>query len=94
MNIQKRPTMLMILDGFGLNPRREGNAVAAANTPNLDGIFAKYHHTQLSACGLAVGSSRRSDGKFRSGTPEYRRRQSGLSGAYPNHKGRGRRQSF
>ena len=55
MNIQKRPTMLMILDGFGLNPRREGNAVAAANTPNLDGIFAKYHHTQLSACGLAVG---------------------------------------
>lgn len=55
MNIQKRPTMLMILDGFGLNPRREGNAVAAANTPNLDRIFAKYPHTQLSACGLAVG---------------------------------------
>ncbi len=55
MNIQKRPTMLMILDGFGLNPRREGNAIAAANTPNLDRIFAKYPHTQLSACGLAVG---------------------------------------
>ena len=55
MNIQKRPTMLMILDGFGLNPRREGNAIAAADTPNLDRIFAKYPHTQLSACGLAVG---------------------------------------
>ena len=55
MNIQKRPTMLMILDGFGLNPRREGNAIAAANTPNLDRIFAKYPHTQLSACGLSVG---------------------------------------
>lgn len=47
--------MLMILDGFGLNPRREGNAIAAANTPNLDRIFAKYPHTQLSACGLSVG---------------------------------------
>ena len=26
----KRPTMLMILDGYGINPRKEGNAIAAA----------------------------------------------------------------
>ena len=51
----KRPTMLMILDGFGLNPSTYGNAVAAANTPNLDAIFAKYPHIQLAASGLAVG---------------------------------------
>ncbi len=55
MNIEKRPTMLMILDGFGLNDRAEGNAVAAAQTPNLDQIFHTYPHTRLSACGLAVG---------------------------------------
>lgn len=51
----KRPTMLMILDGFGLNPSTYGNAVAAANTPNLDAIFAKYPHMQLAASGLSVG---------------------------------------
>ncbi len=55
MRIQKRPTMLMILDGFGLNDRREGNAIAQADTPNLDRIFRSYPHTRLSACGLAVG---------------------------------------
>ncbi len=55
MNIKKRPTMLMILDGFGLNDRKSGNAVAQARTPNLDRIFDKYPHTRLSACGLAVG---------------------------------------
>lgn len=51
----KRPTMLMILDGFGLNPSTYGNAVAAASTPNLDAIFAKYPHIRLAASGLAVG---------------------------------------
>ena len=51
----KRPKMLMILDGFGLNPSTYGNAVAAASTPNLDAIFAKYPHIRLAASGLAVG---------------------------------------
>lgn len=55
MNIQKRPTMLMILDGFGLNPTDTGNAIAAAHTPNLDRIFADYPKTSLGACGLDVG---------------------------------------
>ena len=55
MNDFKRPTMLMILDGFGLNPKTEGNAIAAANKPHLDEIFAKYPHTTLKACGLNVG---------------------------------------
>lgn len=51
----KRPTMLMILDGFGLNPSIYGNAIAAARTPNLDAIFAKYPHIRLAASGSAVG---------------------------------------
>ena len=55
MNINKRPTMLMILDGFGLNSTKKGNAIAAAKTPNLDHIFAEYPKTSLAACGLAVG---------------------------------------
>ena len=50
-----RPTMLMILDGFGLNPSDYGNAIKAANTPNLDQIFQTYPHISLRASGLAVG---------------------------------------
>ena len=55
MNINKRPTMLMILDGFGLSDKTVGNAIAQASTPNLDEIFAKYPGTKLNASGLAVG---------------------------------------
>lgn len=55
MNNFAKPTMLMILDGFGINENTKGNAIAAANTPNLDKIFASYPRTQLEASGLAVG---------------------------------------
>ena len=55
MSIKNKPTMLMILDGFGLNPRSEGNAIAQADKPALDQIFAAYPGTKLDACGLAVG---------------------------------------
>ena len=34
--MSKKPTVLMILDGFGLNETSNGNAVAQANTPVLD----------------------------------------------------------
>ena len=51
----KRPTMLMILDGYGLNDKTEGNAIAAADQPALDEIFAKYPGTSIKACGLDVG---------------------------------------
>lgn len=51
----KKPFMLMILDGFGLKDDDYGNAIAAADTPNLDKIFEKYPWTKLQASGLAVG---------------------------------------
>ena len=47
--------MLMILDGFGINRREEGNAVAEADTPNLDAIFREYPGTEIAASGEAVG---------------------------------------
>ena len=50
-----RPTMLMILDGYGANNDTYGNAIAQANTPALDAIFDKYPGTTLKACGLSVG---------------------------------------
>ncbi len=47
--------LLCILDGFGLNPRKEANAVYLANTPNFDSIFKTFPHTTLITCGLKVG---------------------------------------
>jgi 2,3-bisphosphoglycerate-independent phosphoglycerate mutase len=46
---------LVVLDGFGLAPPGPGNAVAKANTPVFDELWDRYRHTQLTACGRAVG---------------------------------------
>jgi 2,3-bisphosphoglycerate-independent phosphoglycerate mutase len=51
----KKPTMLMILDGYGINPNPKGNAIAMADKPALDSIMNKYPSTTLKACGLDVG---------------------------------------
>lgn len=45
----------MILDGFGLNDKTEGNAVAQANTPVIDGLMKDYPYVKGYASGLAVG---------------------------------------
>ncbi len=46
---------LVILDGWGLAPEGPGNAVAQAETPVFDELWANHAHTQLTACGRAVG---------------------------------------
>ena len=48
-------TMLMILDGFGDNPNKDGNAIKLANTPNIDKLMKKYPNTDIYTSGLAVG---------------------------------------
>ncbi|NEZ47112.1 2,3-bisphosphoglycerate-independent phosphoglycerate mutase [Clostridium niameyense] len=53
--MNKKPVLLMILDGLGITNKVEGNAVEAANKPNLDNIFKKYPHMKLGASGLSVG---------------------------------------
>ncbi len=53
--MNKTPTTLIIMDGYGLNPSSTGNAVANANTPVLDNLFATCPNTTLSASGLDVG---------------------------------------
>jgi 2,3-bisphosphoglycerate-independent phosphoglycerate mutase len=49
---------LVILDGWGLAPDGPGNAVSLADTPVFDGLWEQYDHTQLTACGEAVGLPR------------------------------------
>ena len=53
--MNKRPAVLLIMDGFGLAPAGQANAVTAARTPNLDRLFAGCPHTQLQASGEDVG---------------------------------------
>lgn len=51
----KRPLLLMILDGWGINPDRANNAVMLADSPNLNRLLAQYPHTMIRTSGMAVG---------------------------------------
>ncbi len=53
--MSKKPTVLMILDGYGLNDKTEGNAVYMAKTPVMDKLMADYPFVKGNASGLAVG---------------------------------------
>ena len=53
--MEKKPVMLMILDGFGINEKEDGNAVKLANTPNIDKLMKKYQTTKIYTSGLKVG---------------------------------------
>ena len=53
--MNKTPTTLIIMDGFGIAPPADDNAVTLAKTPVLDRLFQEYAHTTLSASGLDVG---------------------------------------
>ena len=53
--MSKKPTVLMILDGYGLNDKHEGNAIYEAKTPVMDKLMAEYPFVKGNASGLAVG---------------------------------------
>ena len=46
---------LVVLDGWGIAPPGPGNAISLARTPVFDELWGTYPHTQLIACGRAVG---------------------------------------
>jgi 2,3-bisphosphoglycerate-independent phosphoglycerate mutase len=52
---QKRPVVLLVLDGWGYREEREGNAIALADTPTWDALWRSPSRTLLEASGLAVG---------------------------------------
>jgi 2,3-bisphosphoglycerate-independent phosphoglycerate mutase len=53
--MQKKPLVLMILDGWGINPNRDHNAVALAKTPHLSRYLSEYPHVPIKTSGMAVG---------------------------------------
>ncbi len=55
MSLPAPAAVLVVLDGWGLAAPGPGNAVELAHTPVFDALWAEYPHTQLTACGRAVG---------------------------------------
>ena len=53
--MEKKPVVLVVMDGVGLNEKLEGNAVKNAYTPHLTNLLENYAHASISAHGLAVG---------------------------------------
>ncbi|MGN0180030.1 MAG: 2,3-bisphosphoglycerate-independent phosphoglycerate mutase [Monoglobaceae bacterium] len=53
--MSKKPYALIIMDGFGINERHEGNAIYAANTPNLDKYLKECPNSIVHASGMDVG---------------------------------------
>ena len=53
--MSKKPTVLMILDGYGLRDDAHGNAVAEAATPVMDKLMAECPFVRGNASGMAVG---------------------------------------
>ena len=53
--MSKKPTVLMILDGYGLNDKEKANAVYEAKTPVMDQLMKEYPFVKGNASGMAVG---------------------------------------
>lgn len=53
--MNKNLVMLAILDGYGISNQKEGNAIYAAKTPNIDRLMKTYPNATLSASGEDVG---------------------------------------
>jgi len=53
--MKDRLVVLIILDGYGINPKTEGNAIAAANKPNMDRLLKEFPNTIIKTSGMDVG---------------------------------------
>ena len=79
-------TMLMILDGFGINPEERGNAVKLANTPNIDKLMKTCPTTEIYTSGLKVGLPEGQMGNSEVGHTNIGARKNSLSRINENYK--------
>lgn len=63
----KKPTVLIIMDGWGIAPPSAGNAITSAKLPIYNGLLKKYAWTELRAAGKAVGLPSGQDGNSEAG---------------------------
>ena len=65
--MQRNKVVLVILDGWGIGPDYEGNAIKLAKTPTLDSLYHAFPHTELLASGQSVGLPAGEDGNTETG---------------------------
>lgn len=64
---KKSPTVLLIMDGWGIAPKSEANAIELAKKPVFDSLWKNYSHTKLEASGKYVGLSPNQQGNSEAG---------------------------
>lgn len=79
-------TMLMILDGFGINTEEKGNSIVLANTPNIDKLIESYPTTKIYTSGLEVGLPEGQMGNSEVGHTNIGARKSCISRTYKDYK--------
>ena len=84
--MSKKPTVLMILDGYGLNENAKANAVAEAKKPVMDKLMAEYPFVKGYASGMAVGLPDGQMGNSEVGHLNYGCRKNCIPGINKNHK--------
>lgn len=84
--MDKKLTMLMILDGFGINDNKNGNAVKLAKTPTLDKLMKQNPNTVIHTSGLDVGLPEGQMGNSEVGHTNIGARKDCVSGANENYK--------
>lgn len=84
--MDKKLTMLMIIDGFGESDEEIGNAIKLANTPNLNRIEKKYSNSKMYTSGKEVGLPKGQMGNSEVGHINIGARKNSLSRSYENNK--------
>ena len=74
--MSKKPVVLMILDGYGLNEQTKGNAVKEAKTPVMDKLMKEYPFVRGNASGMA--ETHRCFYKFNRGTFVFQDKRSNI----------------
>ncbi len=87
-------TMLMILDGFGINTEEKGNAIKLANTPNIDKLMKECPVTEVYTSGLNVGLPEGQMGNSEVGHTNIGARKNCISRINKNNKINRRRRLF
>ena len=85
--MSKKPTVLMILDGYGLNDKHEANAVFEGKTPVMDKLMAEYPFVKGNASGMAVGLPEGQMGNSEVGHLNMGAGRHRISGSDKNYKG-------
>ena len=92
--MDKKLTMLMILDGYGINKKEEGNAIKLANTPTLDKLMKQNPTTVIKTSGLDVGLPEGQMGNSEVGHTNIGARKNCVPRINKNYKGNRRGKFF